>query len=192
MDAIPRVNIEQVGGTDVAPGMFNVSVELDIEKVAGNAILTGGLAGSQGVGGLAAQNAALAGNPVPVAGQFRTAELALSALGVAAPGLNEQGYLAAEADWNTSVLDGGGQRVSIGTAAYSAALTAGAKYIIIAKADCWIKFGASDTDPAVLGSDFFLPKTTPVQFTVKAGGTYLAVITDSDTVSNGLSICRVK
>ncbi len=154
--------------------------------------MTQGVGNPNAVAGCQAQDAALAQNPVPVAGQYRTTELALAANDVAAPGLNAQGYLAAEADWDALILDGGGQRVNIGVAAYSTALVAGAKYILIAKVDCWIKFGATNSDPAVVGADFFLPANTPVQFTILAGGEYCACITDSATLANALSICRVK
>lgn len=43
---------------------------VDLERVAGQPVVTGGVAGSQGVGGLQVDDDALAGNPVPVAGLY--------------------------------------------------------------------------------------------------------------------------
>jgi hypothetical protein len=47
-------------------------VAADLTKVGGTATVTGGVNGSQGVGGLAATNAAVAGNPIYNGGQAMT------------------------------------------------------------------------------------------------------------------------
>ena len=54
------------GGTTTA--VISGTVDVDLVEVVGTATVTGGIAGSQGVGGLAADGAALAGRPVLIAG----------------------------------------------------------------------------------------------------------------------------
>lgn len=90
------------------------------------------------------------------------------------------------------VVDGGGQRLSIGSssARTAAALTVGETYEVVAKVDCWIVVGGSSVD-AVAGSDRFLPAYQPIQTTIETGLDYLAVIRDASDSTNGLSICRV-
>jgi len=167
-------------------------VHTNLSAIAGTSVLSGGVNGSLGVGGLAAQGSVMSGSPVPAAGQYRSdpTALALDNTDVAAPGLDKQGHLVPRSDWQP--IDGGGQRVNIGVAAYSTALTVGAEYLITAKVDCWIAAVANNATPAVLGSDFFLPAYTPFQHVCREGLTYIAVITDSATMANGLMICRVR
>jgi hypothetical protein len=130
-------------------------------------------------------------NPAP-SGQYRSdpAALILGDTDGAPPAVDLQGHLVPRSDWRP--IDGGGQRVNIGTAAYSSALTVGAEYLITAKVDCWIASVANNSTPAVAGEDFFLPAYTPFHHVVRTGLTYIAVITDSATLANGLSICRVR
>jgi len=52
----------------VTGALGGIATNVNLIQVAGTNILTGGVAGSQGIGGLAADGAAAVGNPVPVAG----------------------------------------------------------------------------------------------------------------------------
>ena len=67
--ALPAGN-NNIGNVDVLSLPANASINLN--QVGGSAVVTGGVAGSQGVGGLAADGAAVAGNPVLMAGSDGT------------------------------------------------------------------------------------------------------------------------
>lgn len=56
------------GSTGVNPSGTVYATQIDLASVAGTTILTGGIAGSQGVGGLAANTVTAVGNPVLIAG----------------------------------------------------------------------------------------------------------------------------
>jgi len=87
-------------------------------------------------------------------------------------------------------VDGGSQRVSIGSAATrSTALTVGQTYVLTAKVDCWIVAGGVAVD-AVAGADFFLPAYVMIDYTVRTGLDYISVIRDAVDSTNGLAICR--
>lgn len=62
------------GTTNVAVISGTAALKADLSSVAGTATLTGGVAGSQGIGGLAASGAAKAGNPVQFGAVFTTAQ----------------------------------------------------------------------------------------------------------------------
>lgn len=165
--------------------------DVDLTKVGGTTTLTGGVNGSLGVGGLAAQGANVAGNPVPTAGQYRSdaTALALDNNDAGMPQLDLQGHLITRSNWEP--IDAGGSRVSIGSsAARSGALTVGAEYHLYAKVDCWIVAGGVAVD-AVAGADYFLPAGIIFPYVVKTGKNYISVIRDAVDSSNGLSLCRV-
>ena len=61
-----------------------------------------------------------------------------------------------------------------------------------ADAACWIKAGPNASDPAVVGADTYLQSGGVFHYTCKTGKDYIAVITDSLTLANGLKICRVR
>lgn len=70
-----------IAGQDGAPGLIRVILtdangraQINVAQWAGTAALNGGVAGSVGVGGLAANAAANAGNPVKIGGPFNTTQ----------------------------------------------------------------------------------------------------------------------
>lgn len=79
--AVSDVNVVQIDsvGISAAAGVTDVAVvsipetTVDLVKVAGTATVEGGVSGSLGTGGLAAHDAAAAGNPNRVAGVYRSA-----------------------------------------------------------------------------------------------------------------------
>lgn len=62
------------GTTNVAVIAGTTALKTDLSSVAGTATVTGGLAGSVGIGGLAASGATISGNPVLLGGTFTTAQ----------------------------------------------------------------------------------------------------------------------
>lgn len=62
------------GTTTAGVIVATTALKVDLSSVAGTATVTGGLAGSQGVGGLAATGATAAGNPVMIGAVYTTAQ----------------------------------------------------------------------------------------------------------------------
>jgi len=64
------VDVTRVGGnvTVVQATASNLNATVNLGQVGGTSVVTGGVNGSQGVGGLAASGATVAGNPVRIAG----------------------------------------------------------------------------------------------------------------------------
>src|SRR5262249_2630854 len=74
---------QPVSGTVTAnagSGTFNIqaNASVNLAQVGGTSTVTGGVAGSQGVGGLAASGASKAGNPVQIGGVFNTTQPTVS------------------------------------------------------------------------------------------------------------------
>lgn len=64
-----QIAVDATGNVQVDILTFPADQPFDLNQVGGTAVITGGVAGSQGVGGLAAADAAVAGNPVYVGGR---------------------------------------------------------------------------------------------------------------------------
>jgi hypothetical protein len=73
VDASGQLQIDVLTLPSVTVGTFPDNEPFNLAQVGGTATVTGGIAGSQGVGGLAATDAAVSGNPVLVAGRSNDA-----------------------------------------------------------------------------------------------------------------------
>ncbi len=103
-------------------------------------------------------------------------------------------YDSAGNEQRIEALDGGSQRVSIGSsAARSTQLADEGTYHVTSKADCWVVVGSVTVD-AVVGEDYFIPAySDPFVVVADAGNSkdYISVIRDAADSTNGLSICKV-
>jgi len=73
-DSTGVVSVDDGGGIITVDGTVGITADssVNVNQVGGTAVVTGGVAGSQAVGGLAADGAAVAGNPVLIAGSDGT------------------------------------------------------------------------------------------------------------------------